>query len=310
MAKKKKNKGYTPKAVNPMKYARQMMRAYLKPQMRAFNRAGQQAEADYGQYANQLDAIWGAVSKALPQIASGYNEASQGVMSNYGDTLGSLARLVGGIPGGEQAAAMGYLGNMGASGQGLLASGAARNAGYGASASRQSVIDQATAKTNALTELQQLLDSIAQQKLDLRADVKSMLPQWAMQGQEYNLAYLEYLLREKALEGQLGAWDAANQYYSDAFTGQGNNAGGGAAKLAKGWLSGAQNWNQLSPQEKEKVRQVLTADPTMVRDYFPSIHPNSMTVQQLIQAINALLKPKSAPGPAANYPPGSQGGPQ
>ena len=284
---KNKPKPYSPKPANPMKYARRMLKLYRTT-----------AQNDYQDYANQMDNIWGAVSQNLPKVAEQFAPMLQANTNAYQQALGQLGGYMGGqMPAGESTAAANYFGQMGASGQGLLASQGARNAIYGESAALQAPIDQANAKANALQQMQTTLD-----------EARLRLPEWAMQGQEYNLALAEYILRKQALEGQLAGYGAANDYMASTLEGgnNGNNNNNGANSPMTQWLSGGMKWNQLTPQQQAQIRDRLRADPGVVRQYYPNLQPRTMTIPELIAAINNLARGPQHP----EWSPGTPGGPQ
>lgn len=275
--------------VNPQQFAQQMYQASAKP-----------LRSEYRQYGNQMDNIYGAVSAAMPAIQQAYKTGAEGANQMYQDAMGNIASLVGGLggPGNELAAAAGYFGNMGGAGAGLMSQGYGRNLGYGASSSRQAVLDQAEAKANALIEMQQALDAL-----------RAQMPEWMMQGREYNLALAEYLLRNKALQGQLKGYNAANEYMAAGLKGgknggKGNNGGGGNA--LKSWASGDVKWGQLTNQQRGAIRDQLREDPSVIKRWANVQGLGHMSVQEIIKYINSL----GGGGNTPDWSPGSQGGPQ
>lgn len=187
--------------------ARRDVQLSVQPQLDALARQQAQAERDYGQGTNQVQAAYDALGRELGNVGAGFTDEAAKIAALFGGQVGQLGGMIGGAAApAEQQAAQAFLGSIGGAGKGLLASDAMRNAAYNSSALRQGALERVTMTKNLAQDLLGTQDDIRQQVLDAKAMMPGLIRQRLGELRdtqfEHGLAGKELGLREAALLAQ------------------------------------------------------------------------------------------------------------
>lgn len=175
MAKKRKKGALQQRAQRDVRLA-------FRPEMRAIDRAQDQARDDYEEADNRIKEIYDSLQANLAPLYGQYDAQSQQITQDLTGQLQQMSSMMGMTPAmtgaaAEGQAAAGAFTGIGAGGLSLLASERSRNLGYQTSTQRQGELERATLRKNYLEDFRDIVESLKEREIDVQGDKASAIIQ-------------------------------------------------------------------------------------------------------------------------------------